>query len=115
MGEQSFKNTQQAFEQTLASANSGRFILSLYISGVTPKSTRAIRNIKSICDEYLKDRYQLEVIDIYQQPELAQQEQIIAAPTLVKHLPLPLRKFIGDLTDETRVLAGLGIRVETAS
>lgn len=113
MVENASVNTRQAFEENFA-APSSHFVLSLYITGVTPKSVHAIKNITSICDHYLKGRYELEVIDIYQQPELARQGQIIAAPTLVKHLPLPLRRLIGDMSDEPRVLAGLGISATTA-
>jgi circadian clock protein KaiB len=76
---------------------------------MTPKSLRAIDNVKKICDEHLKGRYELEVIDIYQQPDYAKTEQIIAAPTLIKKLPLPLRKFIGDMSNKDRILVGLDI------
>jgi circadian clock protein KaiB len=77
---------------------------------MTPKSTRAIQNIKKICDEDLKGRCDLEVIDIYQRPVLAEGEQIIATPTLIKKLPLPLRKFIGDMSDKERIVLGLDLR-----
>ena len=77
---------------------------------MTPRSTQAIATIKAICEEHLPGRYDLEVIDIYQQPTLAQGEQIIAVPTLIKKLPLPLRRLIGDLSDEDRVLLGLDLR-----
>jgi circadian clock protein KaiB len=87
----------------------GKYILQLYIAGLTPRSTRAVVNIKEICEDRLKDRYDLEVVDVYQQPALAKEEQIIAAPTLVKRLPLPLRRFIGDMSDTERLLAGLGL------
>jgi circadian clock protein KaiB len=86
------------------------YCLRLYITGTTPKSNRAITNIKRLCEAHLKGRYTLEVIDIYQQPGLARGEQIIAAPTLIKRLPLPLRKFIGDMTDSDRILLGLDLR-----
>ena len=82
----------------------------LYVAGATPRSTKSILNLKRICEEHLKGRYDLEVIDIYQQPVLAKGEQIIAAPTLVKKLPLPLRKFIGDLSDAERILVGLDLK-----
>lgn len=85
------------------------YSLRLYVTGQTPRSTDSIRNLKEICSEYLGERFELEVIDIYQQPERAQEAQIIAAPTLVKTLPLPLRKLIGDLSNRTDVLSGLGI------
>jgi circadian clock protein KaiB len=86
------------------------YILKMYVTGTTPTSARAILNITSICDRYLKGHYALEVVDIYQQPHLAKEAQIIAAPTLVKTLPLPLRKIIGDMSDEERVLLGLNVR-----
>lgn len=87
-----------------------QYVLRLYVSGSTPRSLRAIANIKSLCEEHLAGRYELEVIDIYQQPQLASKEQLLAAPTLMKMLPLPLRRLVGDLSDEQRVLVGLNIR-----
>ena len=86
------------------------YVLRLYVTGTTPQSVRAITNIKKICEEHLKGRYELEVIDLYQQPQLAQGEQIIAAPTLIKKLPLPLRRIIGDMSKTERVLVGLDLR-----
>jgi len=74
---------------------------------MTPRSARAVSNLRAICDEYLEGRYDLEVIDIYQQPLLARGEQIIAAPTLIKQLPLPMRRIIGDMSNRDRVLLGL--------
>jgi len=74
---------------------------------MTPRSARAVKNLRAICDEYLAGRYDLEVIDIYQQPFLAKGEQIIAAPTLIKKLPLPVRRIIGDMSNRERVLVGL--------
>jgi circadian clock protein KaiB len=90
-----------------------RYLFRLYVSGSTPRSTKAIRNIRKICEENLTGRYDLEVVDIYQQPGLAGEQQIIAAPTLIKALPLPLRRFIGDLSHSERVLAGIGLRPAT--
>ena len=86
------------------------YVLRLYIAGTSSRSMRAVANIKEICESSLKNRYDLEVIDIYQQPVLTKGEQIIAAPTLVKKLPLPLRKFIGDMSDTERILVGLDLR-----
>jgi circadian clock protein KaiB len=86
------------------------YLLRLYVTGTTPQSIRAIENIKNICEEHLKGRYDLEVIDLYQQPSLAKGEQIIAAPTLIKRLPLPLRRIIGDMSGTERVLVGLDLR-----
>jgi circadian clock protein KaiB len=87
-----------------------RYVLRLYVTGMTPRSTRAVENVRTICETHLHGRYDLEVIDIYQQPTLAKGEQIIAAPTLVKKLPLPLRRVIGDLSSTERVLVGLDLR-----
>jgi circadian clock protein KaiB len=85
-------------------------VLRLYVAGTTPRSARAIANIKQICEEHLKGRYDLQVIDLYQQPMLAQGDQITAVPTLLKKLPPPLRRVIGDLSDRGRVLIGLDLR-----
>ena len=87
-----------------------RYLLRLYISGITPRSTTSIERIKRICEDHLEGRYDLEVIDIYQQPLLAKGEQIIAAPTLIRKLPLPLRRIIGDMSNVDRVLVGLDLR-----
>jgi circadian clock protein KaiB len=86
------------------------YVLRLYVAGTTSRSMRAVANIKEICESSLKNRYDLEVIDIYQQPVLVKGEQIIAAPTLIKQLPLPLRRFIGDMSDTERILVGLDLR-----
>ena len=96
----------------LAMAESGKakYILRLYITGATTRSVDAIKNIQKICEEYLEGRYELEVIDLYQKPCLAKDEQIIAAPTLIKKLPLPFRRIIGDLSNKEKVLLGLDLR-----
>jgi len=86
-----------------------RYVLRLFVSGMTPRSTRAVQNVRAICEKHLQGRYDLEVIDIYQQPTLARGEQIIAAPTLVKKSPAPLRFIIGDLSSTERVLRGLDL------
>lgn len=88
---------------------SPRYVLRLYVTGSTPRSARAIENMRRICEERLAGRYDLEVVDIYQRPEAAREFQLIAAPTLVKLLPAPLRRVIGDLSDEDKVLHGLGL------
>jgi circadian clock protein KaiB len=85
------------------------YLLRLYVAGSTPQSLRAISNIRKICEENLQGKYTLQVINLYEHPELAKSEQIIAAPTLVKKLPLPLRRIIGDLSDTEKVLVGMGI------
>ena len=102
-----------AFEQSLAKPNKPtRYELRLYVAGMTPRSTRAIANIKEICEEHLKGHYDLQVIDLYQQPALAEGNQIIAVPTLIKKLPVPLRRIIGDLSDRERVLVGLDLKLK---
>jgi circadian clock protein KaiB len=98
-----------AFEQSLARPDRAQYELRLYVAGMTPRSARAIANIKEICEEHLKGRHDLRVIDIYQQPMLAKGEQIIAVPTLIRKLPPPLRRLIGDLSDRERTLIGLDI------
>jgi circadian clock protein KaiB len=100
-----------AFERVAAKAASqGRYLLRLYVAGVNPRSSRAIANVRRICEEHLAGRYDLEVIDLYQQPVLSKGEQIVAVPTLIKKLPEPLRKFIGDMSDTERILVGLDLR-----
>lgn len=94
----------------LQNGDSHRYVLRLYVTGMTPNSKCAIENVKKICEEHLKGRYELEVIDIYQQPYLAEGEQIIAAPTLVKKLPMPLRRLIGNMSNTEKVLLGLDLR-----
>jgi circadian clock protein KaiB len=97
-------------ERAGAHAARSKYVLCLYVSGSTAKSARAVENIKRICEERLPNRYELEVIDIYQQPQLARGEQIVVAPTLIKRLPLPLRRLIGDLSDQEQVLMGLALK-----
>jgi len=100
----------EVFEQGVKEAREKKYLLRLYVAGATPKSTQAIIILKKICEEYLSGRYDLEVIDIYQQPVLAKGEQIIAVPTLIKKLPLPLRRFIGSMADVERMLVGLDLK-----
>jgi circadian clock protein KaiB len=104
------KSATAASEQSSAKRGRPRYVLRLYVAGMTPRSARAIANIKEICEEHLKGLYTLQVIDIYQQPVLARGDQIIAVPTLIKKLPEPLRRLIGDLSDRERVLIGLDLR-----
>ena len=104
-------NSIDEFEKKLEESSKEHYVLRLYVTGMTPRSTESIARIKAICEEYLADRYELEVIDIYQQPALAKGEQIIAAPTLIKKLPLPLRRLVGDLSNKDRVLLGLDLRL----
>ena len=105
------KNTAaRDYEKALEKAEQEHYVLRLYVTGMTRRSADAFAHIKALCEEHLQGRYDLEVIDIYQRPQLAQDEQIIAVPTLVKKLPEPLRRWIGDLSDENRVLMGLDLR-----
>lgn len=101
------------FEAAAAAVDTTRYVLRLYVTGLTPRSLAAIESTKRTCEEHLKGRYDLEVIDLSKRPALAEGEQIIAAPTLVKKLPLPLRRLVGDLSDSERVLLGLDLRPRT--
>lgn len=92
-----------------AASKTATYTLKLYVTGTTPNSLSAITNLKKICEEHLKGRFDLQVIDIYQQPALARGEQILAAPTLIKLLPLPIRRIIGNLSDTHKVLFGLDL------
>ena len=92
------------------SAQEERFVLRLYIAGQTPKCVRAFTNLKQICEEHLADRYRIEIIDLLQNPQLARGDQILAVPTLVRQLPEPVKKIIGDLSNTERVLVGLDLR-----
>ncbi|MBD2755642.1 circadian clock KaiB family protein [Spirosoma validum] len=85
------------------------YILRLFVTGASSNSIRAITNIKQICDTYLADRYSLEIVDVHQQKQIAEQEQIIALPMLIKYSPLPRRRLIGDMSDTQHVLTGLGL------
>ncbi len=91
------------------SAGNGKFILRLFVTGILPNSARAIKNLKAICDQYLKGRHDLEIIDIYQQPSLALTEEIVAVPVLIKKFPLPEMRMIGDLSNTEKVLKDLGV------
>ena len=88
------------------------YALRLYITGQTPLSETSLRNLNEVCSEHLAGRFELEVIDIYQQPQLAREAQILAAPTLIKRLPLPFRRLVGDLSNRKQVLLGLDIQQE---
>ncbi len=104
------KSSTGEFDMTIADRNVDKYILRLYITGTTSRSVLAISNLKKICEEYLEGKYELKVIDLYKNPLLAKEEQIIAAPTLIKKLPLPLRRIIGDMSNEEKVLLGLDLR-----
>jgi len=97
------------FKRRGSNSRQEKYVLRLYVSGSTSRSALAVENIKRICEQRLKNRYDLEVIDIYQQPSLARDEQIVAVPTLIKRFPLPARRFIGNLSNVERVLFGLDL------
>ena len=97
-------------EQAAKSGPDARYVLRLYVAGLTPRSVASIQSVKQTCDEYLEGRYDLQVIDIYKEPTLAKGEQIIAAPTLIRKLPLPLRRLIGNMADKKKILVGLDLR-----
>ncbi len=99
----------KAFDRALNRVQNKRFVLKLYVTGSTPRSVQAIKNIKKICEEHLKGRYRLEIIDLYQEPWRARQDDLTVAPTLIKKLPVPLRTLVGDLSQTGRVLAGLDL------
>lgn len=109
MKAKSAAHTTAAFEKATQSDNA-RYVLRLYVAGMTPRSMHAVASIKNICDEHLAGRYELDVIDLYQQPVLAKGDQIVATPTLIKRLPAPIRRLIGDLSDVERVLVGLNLK-----
>jgi circadian clock protein KaiB len=98
-------------KQAASHSRQVKYVLRLYISGSTSKSALAVENIKQVCEQHLKNRYDLEVIDIYQQAHLARDEQIVAVPTLIKRLPLPLRRLIGDMSNVEKVLFGLDLKI----
>src|SRR5829696_5026804 len=106
-----FRSATGAFEDALNGKvlKRAKYILRLYVSGSSTRSLKAVYNLKKLCEEHLPDDYDLEIIDIYKNPTAARDEQIIAAPTLVKTLPSPLRKFVGDLSNTQKILIGLDI------
>ena len=110
MEKKHLEDVTKKYEEALQKQDTRNYVLRLYIIGSSPRSQRAVENVKKICEEYLKGRYELEVIDIYQKKTLSKYEQIIAAPTLIKKLPLPLRRLIGDMSDKDRILLGLDLR-----
>ncbi len=98
------------FERALERSGEEEYILRLYVTGMTEKSKHAIQNIKRICEDHLKGSYELEIIDIYRHPVLAKGDQIVATPTLIKKLPMPMRRFIGDMSETEKILMGLDLR-----
>jgi circadian clock protein KaiB len=106
--------TLRHFEHSLAALGPGDYVLTLFVTGASDMSVRAIGNVRTLCEQHLPGRYQLEVVDIHRDPSLMLSHNVVAAPTLIKESPLPKRRLVGDLSDTTRVLAALDIRaVET--
>lgn len=106
------KKQKEQFENAVRKSSRHRYSLRLYVTGMTPRSTRAIKNITEICEAYLKGRYELDIIDIYRQTKLTKDDEIIVAPTLIKKMPLPLKRLIGDMTSTDKVLLALDLRPE---
>jgi len=104
------KTSTEEFEKAAAKRDRATYVLRLYVTGMTRKSTQAIINVQKLCDKHLAGRYELNVIDIYQQSELAKGELIIAVPTLIKKLPLPIRRLIGDMSDTEKFLVGIDLK-----
>ena len=99
-------------ERGLKKRKPKEYVFRLYVAGLSPRSQKAIKNIKKICDEHLQGRYELIIQDIYQNPIIAKNGQILAAPTLIKAFPLPLRKFVGDMSNTRKLLVGLDLRIK---
>lgn len=106
-------STLEALQEASLQLTQTHYILKLYISGNTPRAAKAIINIRTLCEIHLNGRYDLEVVDICQNPAIAEVEQIIATPTLIRKMPLPLRRFIGDMSQTERILLGLDIVFKT--
>jgi circadian clock protein KaiB len=103
------ENSLTEFEEAVKQKASEKYVLRLFISGMTPKSVQAIDNLKKICEEELSGNYSLEIVDVSQQPQRIRKEDVIATPTLIKELPKPIRRIIGDLSDKERILVALNI------
>jgi len=106
--------TLESFNDAADALENPHYVLRLFVTGMTPRSTRAIRAVRTLCEQRLKDRFELEIVDVYQQPHMIQEEQVLATPTLIKYEPAPLRKIIGDMTDTNRLCFGLGLALEGA-
>lgn len=111
--EESTSKTGDAARRRGARKAPAHYVLRLYVAGLTPRSVAAIASVRQICDEHLKGRYELEVVDIHDKPSSARNEQIIATPTLIKRLPAPLRRIIGSMSDSDKLLLGLDLREKT--
>ena len=114
MAQKKSRSKQGRLESAGAGRATERYVLKLYVTGATPRSLRAIANVKAICEQYLRDRYDLEVVDIYRRPARLRRDQIVAVPALIKKLPVPLRLLVGDLSRTEQVLQGLGLVARTS-
>ena len=114
MAQKKSRSKQSRLESAGAGGATERYMLKLYVTGATERSLRAIANLKAVCEQYLKGRYHLEVVDIYRRPELLRRDQIVAVPTLIKKLPVPVRLLVGDLSRTEQVLQGLGLVARTS-
>lgn len=111
MAKKKYENVLKDFEKVFLGLQKDHFVFHLYIAGASKKSSEAVRNMKNFCEKYLKDHYKLEVIDIYQQPKLTRKSQVVVAPTLIKKLPPPLKKFIGDMSDINQIIVGIPLNL----
>jgi len=114
MAKKRSRSTQDRPESARAGRATERYVLTLYVTGATAGSLRAIANIKAVCEQHLKGRYQLEIVDVYRRPERLRRDQVVAVPTLIKKLPIPLRLLVGDLSRTEQVLQGLGLVARTS-
>ncbi len=105
----------ESFTEAADALGNPRYVLRLFVTGMTPRSTRAISAVRELCEQRLKHRFVLEIVDVYQQPQLIQDEQVVATPTLIKYEPAPLRRIIGDMTDIDRLCFSLGLAYEAAT
>ena len=103
------RDVQAEFEEALKGSDQAHYVLRLFITGMSPRSVAALENLRAICEEYLAGRYTLEVVDVLQNPGRALEANLVAAPTLIRELPLPVRWFLGDLSNTDKVLAGLDL------
>ena len=107
--------SEKSFSEAADELDDPHYVLRLFVTGMTPRSTRAIRAVRTLCEKRLKDRFELEIVDVYQQPQMIQGEQVFATPTLIKYEPAPMRRIIGDMTDTNRLCAGLGLTLEATT
>ena len=103
----------KSFSEAADELENPQYVLRLFVTGMTPRSTRAIRAVRTLCETRLKDRFELEIVDVYQQPKMIQGEQVVATPTLIKYRPAPLRRIVGDMSDTYRLCHGLGLPFES--